>query len=126
MKTALATILYGQAQEVQLLVERLQLLVGEACPEAREKVYPGWKIVAYSLGDKPLLGMFCYIGVVKGGVNLGFNQGASLADPLGLLQGRGKSNRQVRFRTGKPIPWEAVRSLVENAYALALWQSQTE
>lgn len=109
-----------------MLLERLRALVLAACLEAREKVYPRCKIVAYSLGEKPLLGMFCYIGVGQGGVKLGFNQGVSLADPLGLLQGKGKSSRQVLFRNGKPIPWEAVQFLIENAYALAVGQSQAE
>jgi hypothetical protein len=51
-------------------------------------------------------------------VNLGFNDGASLDDPLGILAGTGSHVRHVRFRTVGDLeaPWfdEYLRAAMDN------------
>jgi hypothetical protein len=41
----------------------------------------------------------CHIAVYERGVNLGFFQGASLADPEGALEGTGKRIRHLSLKT---------------------------
>ncbi len=65
------------------------------------------------LGDVP----FGYVNVFTAHVNVGFFQGASLPDPAGLLQGSGKRMRHVKLRPGITADSEALRRLIEAAYA---------
>jgi hypothetical protein len=65
------------------------------------------------LGDAP----FGYVNVFTAHVNVGFFQGASLADPTGLLQGSGKRMRHVKLRAGAEIDTSALARLIEAAYA---------
>ncbi|MGA2729463.1 MAG: DUF1801 domain-containing protein [Terracidiphilus sp.] len=50
-------------------------------------------------------------------VNVGFFQGASLADPTRLLQGTGKFMRHVKLRAGATVNAAALSRLIEAAYA---------
>lgn len=45
-----------------------------------------------------------------------FFHGAALADPAGLLQGRGKFMRHVKLRPGTALDEGALRRLIEAAY----------
>lgn len=40
---------------------------------------------------------FCYIAIFKNHINLGFYYGAGLDDPVGLMQGTGKSLRHIKI-----------------------------
>jgi hypothetical protein len=59
---------------------------------------------------------FGYVNVFTSHVNVGFFQGASLADPARLLQGSGKFMRHVKLRPGKPVDALALAGLIEAAY----------
>jgi hypothetical protein len=59
---------------------------------------------------------FAYVGAFTGHVNVGFFQGASLADPAGLLEGTGKRMRHVKLRRAKPVNEAALAALIEAAY----------
>lgn len=60
---------------------------------------------------------FGYVNVFTSHVNVGFFQGTELADPAGLLEGTGKYMRHVKLRPGVDIDQEALRRLIESAYA---------
>jgi Domain of unknown function (DU1801) len=53
--------------------------------------------VGYSFTGR-LKESFCHVAVYAKHVNLGFNHGADLADPRGILQGTGKQVRHVTIR----------------------------
>ena len=53
----------------------------------------------------------------SGHVNLGFNRGAALADPAGLLVGSGARIRHVRVATRRELAAPALRGLVRAAVA---------
>ncbi len=65
------------------------------------------------LGNVP----FGYVNMFAAHVNVGFFQGASLADPARLLQGSGKRMRHVKLRAGAEIDTSALAQLIEAAYS---------
>ena len=59
---------------------------------------------------------FGYVDTFKNHVNVGFFQGAVLADPAGLLEGSGKRMRHVKLQPGPELEAAALRDLIEAAY----------
>ena len=78
--------------------------------EVRELVHDGCPVAC--LGDAP----FGYVNIFTSYVNVGFFQGASLADPAGLLEGTGKFMRHVKLRPGRATNEAALERLIEAAY----------
>jgi len=79
--------------------------------DVRELMHDG--AATACIGDAP----FAYVNVFKGHVNVGFFNGAELADPAGLLEGRGRQMRHVKLRPGGNEDVEALSTLVDTAYA---------
>jgi hypothetical protein len=79
--------------------------------EVRELLHDGCPVAC--LGDVP----FGYVNVFTAHVNVGFFQGAALADPARLLQGSGKFMRHVKLKPGTPTDAAALRRLIETAYS---------
>ena len=71
----------------------------DAAPDANELVYDAYNAVscAYTFSERLKEG-FLHVAAYAKHVNLGFNQGATLDDPLGLLRGSGASIRHVRIQ----------------------------
>ena len=84
--------------------------------EVRELLHDGCPVAC--LGDVP----FGYVNVFTSHVNVGFFQGAGLADPARLLQGSGKFMRHVKLRVGTVVDSAALRRLVETAYLDIKWR----
>jgi hypothetical protein len=59
---------------------------------------------------------FAYVRAFTGHVNVGFFQGASIADPAGLLEGTGKRMRHVKLRWSEPVNETALHALILAAY----------
>jgi hypothetical protein len=81
--------------ELALAVRRLVL---EEAPAASEIVYDAYNAVAlgFTLTGR-FREAFCHVAVYTAHVNLGFNHGAYLPDPDGLLEGTGKHIRHLRL-----------------------------
>ena len=60
---------------------------------------------------------FGYVNVFTSHVNVGFFQGASLPDPVGLLEGTGKFMRHVKLKPGTAVDAAALRNVIEAAYS---------
>ena len=60
---------------------------------------------------------FAYVGVFKAHVNVGFFNGAELADPAGLLEGTGRFMRHVKLRPEKEVDTAALQTLIRISYA---------
>lgn len=60
---------------------------------------------------------FAYVNAFTAHVNVGFFNGAELSDPAGLLVGTGKYMRHVKLRPEDEIDREALKELIESAYA---------
>lgn len=67
----------------------------------------------YGLGYK---GMVCTLLLSKSGVKLGLARGSELADPHGLLEGKGKVHRYVRLRNIADLHKKPIRELVKAAH----------
>jgi hypothetical protein len=82
-----------------------------ACgPDVREVLHDGCPTVC--VGDAA----FAYVNAFKAHANVGFFQGATLADPAGLLEGGGKRMRHVKLRPGEELDSGALSALIAEAY----------
>lgn len=98
---------------------RLVALVRAAVPSHDELVVHGapW----FCIDGEP----FCYVVGYTKHVNLGFCEGTRLADPDGLLEGKGKQMRHVKLAPGRIVPESALKRLVaESATRLRARQSR--
>ncbi|HEY8129241.1 MAG TPA: DUF1801 domain-containing protein [Hyphomicrobium sp.] len=78
--------------------------------DVRELLHDGCPVAC--VGDAP----FGYVNAFKAHANVGFNYGAMLTDPAGLLEGEGKRMRHVKLRPSKELDVEALSDLIETAY----------
>ena len=94
--------------------EALAHVVARAAPDAALRLKYGCPMWAVDGVD------FCYLLGNERQVSLGFQRGAELRDPEGLLVALGKARdaRHVVVRPGEPVP-AAARGFVEEAAALA-------
>jgi hypothetical protein len=71
-----------------------------------------WSRPCYSIAAG---GKFCYLHRTKDHVTIGFDRGASLRDPQGLLEGTGKLMRHVWIRAFVDIDRPALLALLHEA-----------
>jgi hypothetical protein len=84
-----------QIAELALALREMML---EAAPDAVEAIYDAYNAVAIGFSfTGRLKDSFCHIAAYSQHVNLGFNRGATLPDPNGVLQGSGKAVRHVKI-----------------------------
>lgn len=82
---------------VAAIARRTRELILKVMPDAVELVWPKQRIMSYGVGPKKMSEHFCYIGVMKEHVNLGFYYGADLKAPAGMMEGSGKALRHVKI-----------------------------
>jgi hypothetical protein len=87
-------LLRGHAPAVQATAERLRAIILDAAPELTEKAYAGWHGIGYT---HPQAGYVCAIFLHADNVRLGFEHGASLYDPDGLLKPGASQGKRVRY-----------------------------
>jgi hypothetical protein len=90
-----------------------------SAPHRSRKTRPrlGDNAASYGVGPKKMTDGYAYIMPMRGYVNLGFYQGAILADPERLLAGTGKGLRHVKIRALAEANRPAVRALLAKALA---------
>src|SRR5438874_8742288 len=93
---ALGKFLKCYDRDIQDLALKLRALVLEEMAPCYENIYDAYSAVAigYGTSDRLRDGIF-HIAVYSKHVNLGFNEGATLNDPKGILQGSGNQIRHV-------------------------------
>jgi len=107
----------------RLFLATRKAVLSEA-PGANELVYDAYNAVtcAYSFTER-LKEAFCHVAAYRSHVNLGFNRGASLADPDRLLQGTGARIRHLRISEladlDRPAVARLVRAAIERGRATA-------
>jgi len=92
-------------------LRRLREMILAAGDDVEEEIK--WSRPCYSVGAK----LFAYLDTAARHVTLGFQQGAHLEDPQGLLQGTGKDLRHVKVKAGEQPDEAAVGDLIRLAYA---------
>src|SRR5215468_10369619 len=86
-------------REVQQLALGLRALLLEEMAPCHENIYDAYSAVAIGYGTSERLGDgIFHIAVYTKGANLGFNDGATLADPKGILEGSGNRIRHIKIR----------------------------
>jgi hypothetical protein len=107
----------GEAIQKLALAARNMIL--EEAPEANEFVYQVYTIANhFGFTERPS-DAFVFTTTHANWVNLGFNFGALLPDPDGLLRGEGKLIRHVRIAQATDLDVSGVRKLVRAAIAEA-------
>jgi hypothetical protein len=97
----------------------LREVVLEEAPDAIESISKGYAVViGFSFTGKPLKDGFCHIVTYSSHVNLGFNRGALLPDPNGVLQGTGKLIRHITIRQENELDRPFVRRYLQAAIEL--------
>ncbi len=96
---------------VRKLALGLRALVLEELAPCYENIYDAYSAVAMGYGptDRMRDGI-CHIAVYSSHVNLGFNFGATLADPDGILEGSGNQIRHVTINTQGDLTRPELRS----------------
>ena len=101
---------------VSNLTLALRDLVLEEAPEAIESISKGYALaIGYSFTGKPMKDGFCHIVTYSTHVNLGFNRGALLPDPNGVLVGKGKAIRHIPIRNESELERPFVRRYLQSA-----------
>ena len=85
-------------------------LMRECGSDVNELMHDGCPVAC--VGDAA----FAYVNVFTAHVNVGFFLGATLDDPVGILEGTGKRMRHVKVKPGTEFNSEALRFLIQNAY----------
>ena len=115
--------LSGYPDEIRDIAERLRLVVHQAVPDALERVRTGWRLIGYDVRVAARrTRYFAFVAPEPIHVHLGFEHGAWMADPDGLLEGAHLGLKKVRFVTyvpGDTIPTDALSELTREAAALA-------
>jgi hypothetical protein len=107
-------------EEVQEIVHLLRARVLKVVPNAHETVWDA--INAVSLGYSPTTRWqdgIVHIATYSKHVNLGFNQGATVDDPLGIFEGNGSRIRHVTFRTPRDTKAKWIDDYLRRAMAAA-------
>ena len=118
---ALLKFLKSYDREIQNLALRLRALVLEEMAPCYENIYDAYSAVAigYGTSDKLRDGIF-HIAVYSKHVNLGFNEGATLDDPKGILQGNGNQIRHIKIKSVEDIKRPELRAYIRRAKKKAL------
>jgi len=102
----------GAVQKLALAARKLIL---EEAPEATEFVYEVYTIADHFAFTERPSDAFVFTTTHANWVNLGFNFGAVLPDPHGLLRGDGKIIRHVRVAQAADLEQAGLRQLVRAA-----------
>lgn len=96
------------------------LLLAEIGP-CYENIYDAYSAVAigYGTSDRLSDGIF-HIAVYSNHVNLGFNEGATLDDPKGILLGKGNRIRHITIKDADDLARPELRAYIRRAHKKAL------
>jgi hypothetical protein len=119
--SALIKFLKPYDRSIRELALRLRSLVLEEMAPCYENIYDAYSAVAIGYGSSDRLqdGVF-HIAVYAKHVNLGFNHGATLDDPLGILQGTGKQIRHIKIHTPDDLARPEIRAYVRRARKIVI------
>ena len=110
-------LLAGVEPDLAAIARRLRAIIRAVDVSTVETVRLGDNAATYGVGPKKMTDGYAYIMPMRGYVNLGFYQGAMLADLKRLLEGTGKSLRHVKIRSLTDANRSSVRALVAAALA---------
>ena len=112
-------------RDVRDLALGLRGLILEEMAPCYENIYDAYSAVAigYGTSDRLRDGIF-HIAVYSKHVNLGFNDGATLKDPKGILQGAGNRIRHITIKTSENLKRPEIRAYIRRARKQALAEAR--
>jgi hypothetical protein len=110
-------LLAGVAPNLATIARRLRAIIRNVDASTVETVRLGDNSATFGVGPRKMTDGYAYIMPMRGYINLGFYQGALLADPKRLLEGTGKGLRHVKIRSLADANRPPVRALVAAALA---------
>jgi hypothetical protein len=118
---ALIKFLKPYDPEVRELALQLRALLLEEMGPCYENIYDAYSAVAigYGTSDRLSDGIF-HIAVYSKHVNLGFNDGATLDDPKGILLGKGSRIRHITIENADHFVRPEIRAYIRRARKKAL------
>jgi len=102
-------------ESLRPIATALREIVLEVDPNTCEVVRLGDRAATYGVGPRKMKDGYAYILPHKAWINLGFYQGAELADPEGLLEGTGAKMRHVKIRSLDDTYRPELRALIQGA-----------
>src|SRR5437899_10699872 len=122
---ALRKFLRSYDGEIQNLALILRALVLEELGPCYENIYDAYSAVAIGYGTSDRLSDgILHIAVYSKHVNLGFNDGATLDDPKGILRGSGNRIRHITIKTPDDLKRPEVRSYIRRARKKAIVEAR--
>lgn len=108
-------VIAPNSDAIKAIARAARALVIATLPGVHEVVWRQQRNVGYGTGPKKQTEHFCWISPASKHVTFGFNYGAELADPKGLLEGSGKLFRHVKLASLEDVKQAALRALVKAA-----------
>jgi len=112
-----ADVLVGRTPRVAELATALRDLIRQVDPDVVEVPWPRQGTVGFGIGPKKFTEHYAYLALHPSHVNLGFNQGAELSDPTGLLGGPGNMLKHLKVTSLDQVEDPAIRDLLVEAKA---------
>ena len=118
---ALKKFLRPYDRAIRDLALQLRSLLLEEMAPCHENIYDAYSAVAIGYGTSERLkdGIF-HIAVYSKAVNLGFNDGATLDDPKGILLGSGNRIRHITIKTADDLKRPEIRAYIRRARKKAM------
>ena len=111
--------------EIRRLALDVRAVVLQQMAPCKEYIYDAYNAVALGYGSTDRLkDGICHIAVYARHVNLGFNQGARLEDPEGLLEGSGKQVRHLTLKTVSDLERPEIRMYLRRAHQQAHYTAE--
>ena len=108
-------------RDVRNLALNLRALLLEEMAPCYENIYDAYSAVAMGYGTSDRLGDgIFHIAVYSKHVNLGFNEGATLDDPKGILQGSGNRIRHISMKSESDLARPEIRAYIRRAKKKAM------
>lgn len=111
----LEEILIGRSEHTVRLARATRDLIRRLDADVVEVPWVRQAVVGFGVGPHKFTQHYAYLAVHRNHVNLGFNQGAELPDPAGLLSGPGKSLRHHRLDALEDLHHPALTELLVRA-----------
>lgn len=102
---------------VSATVTAVDALVRAEDPAVVQVLWAHQRTVGYGVGPRKTTEHYAYLDVYDRHVNLGFNRGALLPDPHGLLSGTGARFRSMRLGDAAAVATAGIRELLVAARA---------
>lgn len=113
-------VLSDKPLPLQFLYREVRSTILKIYPDSNELLYHTHALSSVYSASRQLRHAFCHIAVYTEHLNLGFNSGTELEDPVGLLKGTGARIRHVPIATPEDLKNAALAALIERAVEHAL------